>query len=148
MDAVVRAAVIYVFLLVLFRVTGRRTLAQITTFDFVLLLIIAEATQQGLLGNDFSITDALLVILALLGLDLLSQGLSRRWRSFDRWINGLPLVLVEDGWLIDDRARKAGFLEDDILEQARANQGIERMEQIKYAGLERDGSISVIPKSG
>ena len=148
MDAVVRAAVIYVFLLVLFRVTGRRTLAQITTFDFVLLLIIAEATQQGLLGNDFSITNALLVILALLGLDLLSQGLSRRWRSFDRWINGLPLVLVEDGRLIDDRARKAGFLEDDILEQAGANQGIERMEQIKYAGLERDGSISVIPKCG
>ncbi len=148
MDAVVRAAVIYVFLLVLFRVTGRRTLAQITTFDFVLLLIIAEATQQGLLGNDFSITNALLVILALLGLDLLSQGLSRRWRSFDMWINGLPLVLVEDGRLIDDRARKAGFLEDNILEQARANQGIERMKQIKYAVLERDGSISVIPKSG
>jgi uncharacterized membrane protein YcaP (DUF421 family) len=148
MDAVVRAAVIYVFLLVLFRVTGRRTLAQITTFDFVLLLIIAEATQQGLLGNDFSITHALLVILALLGLDLLSQGLSRRWRSFDGWINGLPLVLVEDGRLIDERARKAGFLEDDILEQARANQEIERMEQIKYAVLERDGSISVIPKSG
>jgi uncharacterized membrane protein YcaP (DUF421 family) len=148
MDAVVRAAVIYVFLLVLFRVTGRRTLAQITTFDFVLLLIIAEATQQGLLGNDFSITNALLVILALLGLDLLSQGLSRRWRSFDRWINDLPLVLVEDGRLIDDRARKAGFLEDDILEQARANQGIEGMEQIKYAVLERDGSISIIPKSG
>ena len=148
MDAVVRAVVIYVFLLVLFRVTGRRTLAQITTFDFVLLLIIAEATQQGLLGNEFSITNALLVILALLGLDLLSQGLSRRWRSFDRWINGLPLVLVEDGRLIDDRARKAGFLEDDILEQARASQGIERMEQIKYAVLERDGSISVIPKSG
>ena len=148
MDAIVRAVVIYIFLLVLFRVTGRRTLAQITTFDFVLLLIIAEATQQGLLGNDFSITNALLVILALLGLDLLSQGLSRRWRSFDRWINGLPLVLVEDGQLIDDRARKAGFLEDDILEQARANQGIERMEQIKYAVLERDGSISVIPKSG
>ena len=147
MDAIVRAVVIYIFLLVLFRVTGRRTLAQITTFDFVLLLIIAEATQQGLLGNDFSITNALLVILALLGLDLLSQGLSRRWRSFDRWINGLPLVLVEDGQLIDDRARKAGFLEDDILEQARAN-GIERMEQIKYAVLERDGSISVIPKSG
>jgi len=114
----------------------------------VLLLIIAEATQQGLLGNDFSITNALLVILTLLGLDLLLQSLSHRWRWFDRWINGLPLVLVEDGQLIDERVRKAGFLEDDILEQARASQGIERMEQIKYAVLERDGSISVIPKSG
>jgi len=147
MDAIVRAAVVYVFLVVLFRVTGRRTLAQITTFDFVLLLIISEATQQGLLGNDFSITNAFLVILTLIGLDLLAGGLSRRWRLLDRWLNGLPLVLVEEGQLIDDRARKTGFQEDEILEQARASQGIERMEQIKYAILERNGSISVIPKS-
>jgi len=132
---------------VLFRVTGKRTLAQITTFDFVLLLIVSEATQQGLLGNDFSIINALLVILTLIGLDLLAQGLSRRWRPLDRWLNGQPLLLVEDGQLIEDRARKTGFEEDEILEQARAGQGIERMEQIKYAVLERDGSISVIPKS-
>jgi uncharacterized membrane protein YcaP (DUF421 family) len=147
MDAIVRAAVTYVFLVVLFRVTGRRTLAQITTFDFVLLLIVSEATQQGLLGNDFSITNAFLVILTLIGLDLLAGGLSRRWRPLDRWLNGLPLVLVEDGKLLEDRMRKTGFQEDEILEQARANQGIERMEQIKYAILERNGSISVIPKS-
>ena len=147
MDAVVRATVIYVFLVVLFRVTGKRTLAQITTFDLVLLLIVSEATQQGLLGNDFSIINACLVILTLIGLDLLAQGLSRRWRPLDRWLNGVPLLLVEDGQLIEDRARKTGFEEDEILEQARAGQGIERMEQIKYAVLERDGSISVIPKS-
>jgi uncharacterized membrane protein YcaP (DUF421 family) len=147
MDAIVRAAVTYVFLVVLFRVTGRRTLAQITTFDFVLLLIVSEATQQGLLGNDFSITNAFLVILTVIGLDLLAGGLSRRWRPLDRWLNGLPLVLVEDGKLLEDRMRKTGFQEDEILEQARANQGIERMEQIKYAILERNGSISVIPKS-
>jgi uncharacterized membrane protein YcaP (DUF421 family) len=147
MDAVVRAAVTYVFLVVLFRVTGRRTLAQITTFDFVLLLIVSEATQQGLLGNDFSITNAFLVILTLIGLDLSAQGLSRWWGPLDRWLNGLPLVLVEDGQVIDDRARKTGFEKDEILEQARASQGIERMEQIKYAILERNGSVSVIPKS-
>jgi uncharacterized membrane protein YcaP (DUF421 family) len=147
MDAIVRAAVVYVFLVVLFRVTGRRTLAQITTFDFVLLLIVSEVTQQGLLGNDFSITNAFLVILTLIGLDLLAQALSRRWRPLDRWLNGLPLVLVEDGQLIEDRSRKTGFQEDEILEQARASQGIERMEQIKYAILERNGSISVISKS-
>jgi uncharacterized membrane protein YcaP (DUF421 family) len=147
MDAIVRAAVVYVFLVVLFRVTGRRTLAQITTFDFVLLLIVSEATQQGLLGNDFSITNAFLVILTLIGLDLSAEGLSRRWRPLDRWLNGLPLVLVEDGQLLNDRSRKTGFQEDEILEQARASQGIERMEQIKYAILERNGSISVIPKN-
>src|SRR4051794_19216379 len=109
MDAIIRAVVIYAFLVVLFRVTGRRTLAQVTTFDLVLLLIVSEATQQGLLGNDFSITNALLVILTLIGLDLLMGGLSRRWRPLNRWLNGLPLVLVQDGQLIDDRARKTGF---------------------------------------
>ena len=145
MDTIVRAAAIYVFLVVLFRVTGRRTLAQITTFDLVLLLIISEATQQALLGNDFSITNALLVILALIGLDLLFQKLSMRWRLVDRWLNNLPLVLLRDGEVIDDRARRSGFQEGEILEQARA-QGLERLEQIKYAVLERDGSISIIPK--
>lgn len=59
MDAVVRAAVIYIFLLVVFRIGGERTMASMTTFDFVLLLIIAEATQQGLIGDDFSITKVL-----------------------------------------------------------------------------------------
>jgi uncharacterized membrane protein YcaP (DUF421 family) len=83
----------------------------------------------------------------LIGLDLSAQGLSRWWGPLDRWLNGLPLVLVEDGQVIDDRARKTGFEKDEILEQARASQGIERMEQIKYAILERNGSVSVIPKS-
>ncbi len=70
MDAVLRAGAIYLVLLLIFRITGKRSLAQITTFDFVLLLVIGEATQQALLGNDFSITNAVIVIVTLLGLDL------------------------------------------------------------------------------
>jgi uncharacterized membrane protein YcaP (DUF421 family) len=69
MVAVLRAAAIYCFLLLLMRLTGKRSLGQMTTFDFVLLLVVAEATQQGLLGNDFSLTNAFLVILALVGID-------------------------------------------------------------------------------
>lgn len=76
MDAVLRAMVIYFFLLLVFRVAGRRILSEVTTFDFVLLLIVAEATQQGLLGDDFSITNAFLIILTLIGSTLPSPGLN------------------------------------------------------------------------
>jgi uncharacterized membrane protein YcaP (DUF421 family) len=147
MNAVIRALVIYIFLLVLFRITGRRSLAQITTFDFVLLLIVSEATQQGLLGNDFSLTNAFLVILTLIGTDLGLSLLSARWSALNRWVNSLPLVLIQDGQPLDDRMNKARVDEQDILEKAR-QQGLERMDQIKYAVLERDGGISIIPRQG
>jgi uncharacterized membrane protein YcaP (DUF421 family) len=70
-DSVLRAAAIYLVLLVLFRVAGRRTLSEITSFDFVLLLVIGEATQQALLGEDFSLIHAVLVIVTLIMLDVL-----------------------------------------------------------------------------
>jgi uncharacterized membrane protein YcaP (DUF421 family) len=146
MDAVLRATAIYLFLLVLMRIAGRRSLAQMTPFDLVLLLVVAEATQQGLLGNDFSVTNAFIVITTLVGLDVLVTALTHRSRWLDRWVNALPLVLIQDGEVIDDRLKKARVDREDILEQARATQGIERMEQIKYAVLERSGGISIISK--
>ena len=146
MDAVVRAAAIYSILLVLVRLTGKRSLGQMTTFDFVLLLIIAEATQQGLLGNDFSLTNAFLVVLTLIGIDTGLSLLERRSGAVDKLVNGVPLVIVEDGEPIEDRMNKARVSADDVLEMAREQQGVERMEQIKYAVLERSGGISVIPR--
>lgn len=147
MDAVLRAAIVYLFLLVVLRVAGRRTLAQITTFDFVLLLVIGEATQQALLGDDYSLTNAFVVILTLLGMDLVLLGLKQRFPVVARMTESLPLVLVEHGEPIPERMTKARVDVDDVLEQARTSQGIERVEQIKYAVLERNGSISVIPRS-
>ncbi|HEX9787043.1 MAG TPA: hypothetical protein VGB09_03410, partial [Candidatus Binatia bacterium] len=84
MDAILRAAVIYSFLLVIFRIAGERTLASLTTFDFVLLLIIAEATQQGLIGDDFSVTKALLLVTTLIGLDVGFSIVKDRSRLFHK----------------------------------------------------------------
>jgi uncharacterized membrane protein YcaP (DUF421 family) len=137
MDAVLRATAIYLFLLLLFRVGGRRSLGQITTFDFVLLLIIAEATQQGLLG---------LVITTLFGIDIGMSLWKERSKVVDRIIEGVPLVLVEDGRPLRDRLDKSRVDEEDILTAARERHGLERMDQIKYAVLERSGGISIIPK--
>jgi uncharacterized membrane protein YcaP (DUF421 family) len=146
MDSVLRAASIYGFLLLLFRVTGKRSLAQITAFDFVLLLIIGEATQQALLGNDFSVINAFVVIGTLmfleLGLSLLKGWLPR----LDPLLDSTPLVIVEDGKVLDDRIANERVDLNDILAAAREHHGLERLDQIKFAVLERSGGISVIPR--
>ena len=145
MESVLRASAIYVFLLLLFRVTGKRSLAQITTFDFVLLLIIGEATQQALLGDDFSVINAWIVIATLMGLDLLLSHLKHYFPRLDPVVDSVPLVVVADGKLIEERAAHERVDLEDVLAAAREKHGLERLEQIKYAVLERSGGISIIP---
>lgn len=147
MDAVLRAAAVYLFVLILIRLTGKRSLAQLSTFDFVLLLIVAEATQQALLGDDFSVTNACVIILTLVALDRLLDAAAVRFDGFDRWVNGAPLVLIEDGHVHHDRMRRVRVAEEDIMESARQAQGLERLDQVKHAVLERTGGISIVPRS-
>jgi uncharacterized membrane protein YcaP (DUF421 family) len=146
MDSVLRATAIYIFLLLIFRIAGRRTLAQMTNFDLLLLLLTGEATQQGLLGNDYSLTNAFLVILTLIGLDVGLSLWKQRSPQLDKLVDGVPMVIVDDGRPLKDRMDKARVDESDILTAARVLQGLERMDQIKYAVLERSGGISIIPK--
>lgn len=146
MDSVLRAAAIYLTVLIVFRIAGRRTLSDITTFDFVLLLIIGEATQQALLGDDFSVTNAILVIVSLVALDVGLSLVKSRSRRLAKLLDGEPMILVEHGQLLHRRAAKARVDESDILEAARNAQGIERLEQIRFAIFERDGKISIIPR--
>ena len=146
MDAILRAVAIYAFLHLLFRISGRRTLSQITTFDFVLLLIIGEATQQALLGDDFSVTNAFLVITALIGIDIALSLLKEHFPSFGKAIDGVPMIIVENGSPLRERMRRARVDVNDVLESARQSQGIESIDQIKYAVLEVSGTISIVPR--
>ena len=145
MNAVIHAAAIYLFLLVLFRLAGRRTLSEMTNFDFILLLIIGEATQQALLGDDFSVVNAFVVIMALVVLDVLFSLAQARSGLFAKITNGVPMIIVEYGKPLYPRMRRARVGEDDVLQSARSTRGLERMDQIKFAILEVDGTISVIP---
>ena len=120
-------------------------LAELTTFDFVLLLIIGEATQQALLGEDFSFINAMLVIVTLVTLEIVLS-LLKGWAPFlGKLLDGTPMIVVDHGRPLRERMRKARIDEEDILEAARRLQGIERLDQIKYAVLEVSGGISVIP---
>lgn len=146
MDAVLRAISIYVFLLLLFRLAGRRTLAQSTVFDLALVLIISEATQNALIGNDYSMTNSFLIIMTLVGVDIVLSLIKRQIPMVNNWIEGRPLVVVRHGRPSLDLMRKARIDMEDILAASR-NNGIERMDEIKYAVLETNGEISVIRKS-
>lgn len=148
MDAIVRGLVVYLFLLILFRIAGRRTLGSITNFDFVLLLIISEATQNAMIGNDYSVTNGFLVILTLVGLDIVLSYMKQRFPAMERYLDGLPLILVDQGRPLKDLMYRVRVDEQDILAAAREKHGLERMDQIKYAILETNGMISIVPKTG
>ncbi|ABR63551.1 DUF421 domain-containing protein [Sinorhizobium medicae] len=146
MESVARGITIYFILLVALRLSGRRTVAQMTTFDFVLLLIIAETTQQALLGDDFSIVNAALLILTLFGVDIVLSYLKQWSPKIALVLDGTPTVLIANG-NVDDRALKRARINiDDILVAAREQQGLARLDQIKFAVLEADGGISIIPR--
>jgi len=145
MESVLRTIAVYVFVLVVFRISGKRSLSQITTFDFVLLLIIGEATQQALLGNDFSVINAFVVISTLVVLEILFSYIEGRFPTFGRVVGGLPVVVLENGKLIEESARREGVTLAEILAEGREKHGLERLEQFKYAILERHGGISIVP---
>jgi uncharacterized membrane protein YcaP (DUF421 family) len=146
MDSILRGLTVYAFLLIIFRVAGKRTLSQTTTFDLVLLLIISETTQQAMVDNDHSVTNSFLLITTLVGTTIFLSVLKQRFPKLDLWLEGAPLILVDRGKLLKDRMDKCRVDENEILTAARATQGLVRMDQVEYAILERNGDISIIPK--
>lgn len=147
MDVVLRAVTMYLVLMLLFRLAGQRTLAEITPFDLILLLMIGEATQQALLSDDYSLTAAILAICTLIAVDVGLSIIKLRSSRVRRWLDGTPTLLVDHGRPLRARLAKARLQEDDILQAAREGPGLQRMEQIKYAILEANGKISIIPYS-
>lgn len=146
MNPIIRGLVVYLFVFLIFRIMGKRSLSETTTFDFVLLLIISETTTDALIGEDYSLMACFIMVSTLVGTDLLMSLAKGKWKLFNKVADGAPLVLVEKGKPLKKRMDKTRVDEDDVLEAARMVHGLERMDQIKYAVLERDGTISIIPE--
>jgi uncharacterized membrane protein YcaP (DUF421 family) len=147
MESVLRAGAIYLFLFVVFRIAGRRPLAEMTAFDMVLLLVIGEAISEALNGADPSFTHAAILVATLVLMELGFAWIKQRSPVAERLVDDVPLVVVEHGKPLKERMERVHVDESDILEAARALHGLENMQQVKYAVLERDGAISVIPES-
>lgn len=146
MGSVIRAAAVYFFLLIVFRIAGKRTLAQFTPFDFVLVLIISETVQQAMVDTDNSWTNAAILVLTLVGISIALSVIRERVPWLERLLGGSAVLVIENGEMHQDRMNRMRIDEVDIIGAARAQVGIERMDQIKHAIVETGGQITIIPK--
>jgi uncharacterized membrane protein YcaP (DUF421 family) len=146
MEPVLRALACYLLLLVVVRLSGKRGLAQVTIFDLVLLLLISQTVGQALIGDDSSITAALLTTVTLVVVNRVNDLAAHRWADMSHVLEDAPLVLIEH--VHEDRLSHMKIRLDDVLETARLDQGLERLDQIKHAVLERSGAIAIIPAEG
>jgi uncharacterized membrane protein YcaP (DUF421 family) len=142
---VVRACAIYGFLLLAFRLAGKRTLAQMTSFDLVLVMIIGDMTQEALIGSDDRIRTVVIVVGTFILLDAALGWFKSRSTTLDHLIDGLPLVVLERGRPLRERMAREGIDDMDILTAARERHGLTRLDEIEYAVLEASGGLSIIP---
>jgi uncharacterized membrane protein YcaP (DUF421 family) len=139
---------VYGFVWLIFRLSGKRSLSQITTFDFVLLLIISETTQQAMVADDNSMTNSFLLITTFFVVDI-GLSLVKKWvPQTQALLDGEPLLVFAAGRPIERHMAKERIDEDDIRAAAREKHGLRGLADVQYAVLECDGEISVIPKAG
>lgn len=143
---VAHTTAIYLLLLLIFRITGHRTLAETSSFDLVLLLIIGETTQQAMVGDDDTVLGAAVAILSLVSLDMAITYGKRAFPALARVLEGDPILLIKDGKLRPLALKANGLSTEDIEEAARLSHGIVEMDDILQATLEKDGQISIVPR--
>ena len=143
MDIVLRAIVVFGFLLVLTRVIGRRELSSLQPFDLILLIILGDAVQQGLTQDDYSLTGSLLAVGTIAVLQVFVSWISYRFPRTRPIIEGVPIVVIQDGEPIEDNLKRERLDIDEIAEAAR-EQGIAHLADVKWAVLETTGKISFI----
>ena len=146
MDIVARSVVVFCFLLVLTRIIGRRELSSLQPFDLILIIILGDAVQQGLTQDDYSLTGAFLAIGTIAVLQVFVSWIGFRFPRTRPMIEGTPIIIVQDGDVIERNARRERVSVDEIREAARL-QGIARLSEVKWAVLETNGQISFIKRS-
>ena len=139
-----RTAAVYLVALAGLRLAGKRELGQMTTFDLVVLLLLANAVQNAMVGPDKSLTGGVLAAVVLLVLNAVVARLRLRWPRLRRIIEGSPTLLVLHGEVLADHLRREG-LDQETLEVALREHGLSEVGDVEMAVLEIDGSISVVP---
>ncbi len=143
LDVAIRTSVVYLALLIGIRLTGTRQLGQMSTFDLVLLLIIANAVQNAMVGPDTSLAGGLVAAGVLLVWHAVIQRVRLKSRQVNRLLAGEGIMLIHRGQVLVAHCRRAGITEDDLL-QALREHGVASVHDVRLAVLEPDGSISVI----
>jgi uncharacterized membrane protein YcaP (DUF421 family) len=147
MDVVARALIAFCFIFLLTRLIGRRELSSLQPFDLILLIVIGDLIQQGVTQNDLSITGLILTVGVFGLLTLAASYLGFRFDRIRPLLEPEPLILVEDGNVIERNLKKERMTQEELAAEARLQQ-IDSLEKVKWAVLESGGQISFIPKSG
>jgi uncharacterized membrane protein YcaP (DUF421 family) len=145
MDLFFRAVVLFAAVYLLLRVVGRRELAQMEPIDFILLIVLGDAIQQGLTQDDYSVTGALIVIFTIAVLQVFFGYLTFRSKKIRTAMEGEPVILVEDGRVIERNLNRSRIALDELAEEARLAQ-VASLDDVAWAVLETSGKVSIIPK--
>ncbi len=143
MDIVLRACAAYAFIVLVMRVTGRRELSTMGPTDLVLLIVMGDLVQNGVTQSDMSVTGMTIAITTFALLSVAASYATFKSKRAARILEGTPLIVVQDGKPVAANLRSERMTIDDVMAEARGQQ-IERLDQIKWAVLEANGSISFI----
>jgi uncharacterized membrane protein YcaP (DUF421 family) len=144
-EKILRSVAIYAFLLLAFRFTGKRQVGQLTPFDLVVLLIISNVVQNAVIGPDNSLGGGVIGALAILGLNRAVVEVTWRWKKARRLLEAAPTVLVHNGRILHDHLAQERITLDD-LHAALRRAGVATVADVRFAMLEENGGISVVPR--
>jgi uncharacterized membrane protein YcaP (DUF421 family) len=146
MDIVGRGVVVFFFLYLMMRLMGRRELSSLEPFDLILLIILGDAVQQGLTQDDYSLTGAMLAVGTIGILQVAASYANFKFPGLRTWLDGQPLVVMQDGKPIQKNLDRERLTLDDLAEAAR-KEGIAKLDEVAWAVMETSGTISFIKKS-
>ncbi len=144
-EIVVRTAIIYLFLVVAIRLSGKREVGQMSVLELVAILVISDAVQNSMVGENTTLWGGIVAVVTLLGMDTAIRTATRRSRRLRNAIDGEPRLLVRDGRLLQKALREENVEASEVRTAIRSA-GLARVDDVRLAVLETDGTISVIPR--
>jgi uncharacterized membrane protein YcaP (DUF421 family) len=145
MDLAIRSAVIFFFIYLVMRIIGRRELSSLEPFDLILLVVLGDSVQQAVTQDDYSVTGAFIVVSTIALLQVFVSYVNFKVPRLRSVIDGEPIVIVQDGRVIEGNARRERLTLEDIAEAARMQQ-IASLEDVQWAVLETSGELSFVEK--
>jgi uncharacterized membrane protein YcaP (DUF421 family) len=143
LELVARAVLVYGALLVMMRIAGKRDVGQLSVFDLLVILLIAEAVSSAIQGGNESVTGGLIIVAVVIALNRLIAIAGDRVPAFGRVIEGTPTEIVRHGRMLEDNMHKENISEDELMTAIRGH-GVDDISKVQRAVLETDGTISVI----
>ena len=145
-EFILRALMVYFVLMLMIRLSGKRSMGQFTSFDILLVVLLGNAVQNALLGEDASVGGGMLLAATLIVLNWVVGWLSARSPRVERWVEGVPVLLARDGNVYRDVLRRELISHEDF-QKAMRESGCLELDNIRLAVLETNGQISIVQRS-